>query len=59
MLLFETQDSFMVKPVRPPEKVLQAAKEILSIIEGGDTEKALSRISSFQGDEPGARYQDS
>ena len=46
----------MVKPVQPSEKVRQAAKEILSIIKGGDTEKALSRISAFQGDEPGARY---
>lgn len=46
----------MVRPVQPSEKVRRAAKEILSIIEGGDNEKALSRISAFQGDEPGARY---
>ena len=39
------------------EKVRGAAKEILSIIEGGDTEKALNRISAFQGDEPDTRGQ--
>ncbi|MGO9189563.1 MAG: LA2681 family HEPN domain-containing protein [Streptosporangiaceae bacterium] len=46
----------MARSVQPSEKVRRAAKEILSIIEGGDNEKALSRISAFQGDEPGARY---
>jgi hypothetical protein len=46
----------MVKPVQPSEKVRRAAKEILSIIAGGEKEKALGRVSSFQGDGPGARY---
>jgi tetratricopeptide (TPR) repeat protein len=46
----------MVRPVQPPEKVRRAAKEILSIIGDGDHEKALSRISAFQGDEPDLRY---
>ena len=47
----------MVRSTQPPEKVRGAAKEILSIIESGDTEKALNRISAFQGDEPDTRGQ--
>jgi tetratricopeptide (TPR) repeat protein len=47
----------MMNRTVPSEKVSQAAwEEILPLIESGDREKALSRISSFQGDEPGARY---
>lgn len=46
----------MVKPFAPSEKIERAAREILPIIEAGDKEKALGKISAFQADEPGARY---
>jgi tetratricopeptide (TPR) repeat protein len=46
----------MAKLFQPSEKINRAALEVLPIIEAGEKEKALSKISTFQDSEPGARY---
>lgn len=45
-----------MEPSRVSEKINRAAQELFPLIEAGEKDKVLAKISAFQDSEPGARY---